>query len=327
MTDHSSNHEEAESTQYTILVADSDKDRRKTIHVLLTSSTEYLVKEVSSEESLLSSLAADTVHLVILNEKLGGEDLLSLVRKLKATQKKLPVIVTADFRSKLGHEIFSAGVDDCIFLPLRKEEFLFRITRSIRFYHLLTLQETLVRENEELWDRAITDRLTGLYNRQYFEEVFQGEFERTRRYRGQLGCIIFDIDLFKNVNDDYGHLVGDVVLREIGKLVRITLRRVDIAARFGGEEFVIIMPETSREGLLLVGERVRGLVQDHKFCKDVKELKKPMRQVTISLGAAHYPDEEIRDAMTMLKFADESLYRAKRHGRNRLEVAWEYAYQ
>ncbi len=323
MVENSSIDNFTEKDHHHVLIADGNKLNRRLMRGILEKTSAYDVVDTADGKEALELLDKLPLDLVIAGENLPTVHVLNLLTEVRQRYGLLPVIVTAEYGGSTGVEVFQHGADDCIYLPLHAEEFIFRIERALRYHNLINQKVTLQKANEELWDRAITDRLTGLYNRQYFEEIYQGEFERTRRYRSQLGCAIFDIDHFKKVNDDYGHLIGDVVLREIGMLVRDTLRRVDVAARYGGEEFVVLMPETTREGLKMVCERIRTTIENFKFCQSSNYLSKPMQQVTISLGAAHFPCENIDDALTMLKIADENLYRAKHNGRNRLEVAWE----
>lgn len=313
----------SEPDRYRLLIADGNVSRRKMMRDYLEKSGHYEITEAWDGLEALNFLQKEPFHLVIADEKVPKMDGLELLKLIRRRYDDLPVVITAAYGGDTGSETLELGADDCIYLPLHLEEFKFRIERALRFHHLIKTRENLERENKELWGRAITDRLTGLYNRQYFEEIYTSEFERTKRYRSQLGCLLLDIDHFKKVNDDYGHLIGDTVLHEIGKLIMNTIRRVDIAARYGGEEFVVLMPETTREGLSQVGERVRVMIEQFEFCRNHPSLSTPMRQVTVSLGAVHYPDEEIKDSLTMLRIADENLYRAKRNGRNRQELAWE----
>ena len=170
---------------------------------------------------------------------------------------------------------------------------------------------------------VITDPLTKVFTRAYFDDVFRTEFERSRRYRSDLGLIIIDIDHFKSVNDVYGHLVGDQVLRKIGEMMMDAIRRVDLAARYGGEEFVMLLPATSMAGIELVGERFREQVEATQFTYEENGETKELRQVTISLGAIHFPDDRFASPRELLKAADDLLYKAKNGGRNRLETDWE----
>ncbi len=156
-----------------------------------------------------------------------------------------------------------------------------------------------------------TDRLTGLYNKGKFNEVLQQEIQRAKRYKRPLSLIIFDIDHFKKINDTYGHKVGDEVLKELANIIKKNIRKTDFAARWGGEEFVILAPETNLEGAKKLAEKLRQAVENHKF--------PTVGKVTISLGVAQLePDEKPEDFIVR---ADMALYKAKEGGRNRVEVA------
>ncbi len=308
---------------YNILVVDDNGASRQLMAEILQSDGKYHVDEAVDGQAALEALKGSSYHMVISDVKMPRMDGLELLEVIRERHPDLPVIIASGFGDEISAHAFEKGADDCIYMPFRIEEFKFRVARTLRYYQLMMVRDNLVKQNHELWGRAITDRLTGLYNRQYFEEIVTTEFERAKRYRTQLGCILFDIDHFKLVNDDYGHLVGDTVLKEIGGLVMETLRRADIAARYGGEEFVIILPETTREGVFLVAERLRSAVEEHQFCEENPPENKEMRQVTISLGASHFPDERLYSSMQLVKITDEKLYQAKKEGRNKVIVAWE----
>ncbi|RUM48188.1 MAG: GGDEF domain-containing protein [Hydrogenothermus sp.] len=158
---------------------------------------------------------------------------------------------------------------------------------------------------------AETDRLTGLFNKGKFNEVLKKEIERAKRYKRPLSLIIFDIDHFKRINDTYGHKVGDEVLRELAKVIKSIIRKTDFVVRWGGEEFVILAPETDLDGALKLAEKLRQTVEKHQF--------PTVKNVTISLGVAQYIDEETPEEFIIR--ADMALYKAKENGRNRVEVA------
>lgn len=174
-------------------------------------------------------------------------------------------------------------------------------------------------ENARLYEQdhilSITDGLTGLYNSRYFFEVAKREFERSQRYPGNLSVMMIDIDHFKNVNDTYGHMVGDDVLREISRRMSGCLRVVDVAARYGGEEFIILMAQTDRSEALQAAERIHNIVAAESF-------EVPFGQplsLTISLGVATLSD--VHENLNMLiKSADDALYRAKFAGRNQISI-------
>ena len=169
--------------------------------------------------------------------------------------------------------------------------------------------------NEILQQMANHDALTGLYNRRYFDEFVQREFERSRRYRRTMAFILIDIDHFKAVNDNYGHQMGDTVLRQMGELLRALIRGSDMAARYGGEEMVVILPETNLYSARIAAEKIRRAVEKHEFPWRPRE---PLH-VTISMGlAGHDENSTWTSAEEMIAQADKCLYRAKDEGRNRI---------
>ncbi len=172
-----------------------------------------------------------------------------------------------------------------------------------------------VMKHKKIEEMAITDGLTGLYNHRYFYEMLQSEFERATRYGSGLSVIITDIDYFKKINDRYGHMSGDMILREISKILKKHTRKVDLVARYGGEEFTLLLPETGKEKAAQVAERIRKDVESRKF-KGEKE----MISVTISLGVEDLNNPEIKTCNDVVRFADNKLYQAKEGGRNRVVV-------
>jgi|GEM_PF-5917945 len=158
---------------------------------------------------------------------------------------------------------------------------------------------------------SVTDELTGLYNRRKMDEVLESEFNKAKRYGSGLSVMILDIDHFKSVNDFYGHKVGDAVLSQIGGILRRNIRNIDIATRYGGEEFVIIMPQTDFDGAVISAKKLKNLVRNSKFT--------PIeREITVSIGIASMPDEGINAVDDIIKIADDFLYEAKNSGRNRI---------
>lgn len=165
---------------------------------------------------------------------------------------------------------------------------------------------------EELRHVSITDALTGVFNRRHLDERLAAEFARASRYGTPVSVLLFDVDHFKRFNDTYGHDQGDRVLQAMGRAMHASMRQYDIPCRYGGEEFVVILPEADEQGAISVGERLRQRIE----AMTVDGLK-----VTISLGAASYPKLAVSGPEALLEAADAALYRAKEGGRNRLEVA------
>lgn len=184
-------------------------------------------------------------------------------------------------------------------------------------YEALKVQEYLRQRNRELEDMAITCPLTGVYNRRYFDYRLTEEVRRAVRYKHCLGLAMADIDHFKSVNDTYGHLVGDEVLRMVARTIRQATRFTDIASRYGGEEFAIILPEITSPGALATGLRLRMKVQNEQYASSVG-----IHQITMSVGVSCFdPTLELANEEEILRRADEALYRAKRQGRNRV-ILW-----
>jgi len=166
--------------------------------------------------------------------------------------------------------------------------------------------------HEEIYRLTIIDGLTQAYNKRYLFEALEREIIRARRHARDLSVLMFDIDHFKPINDDHGHLAGDVVLKELARLIQGRIRRDELLARYGGEEFVVMLPETDLEGAFSLAETLRARVEENTFVFQSDRIA-----VTISLGCSTLQDSD-RSATDLLKRADERLYEAKRGGRNRV---------
>lgn len=159
---------------------------------------------------------------------------------------------------------------------------------------------------------SVTDSLTGLFNRRYFENTFEREFLRAQRYSNDMSVAVLDVDYFKKINDTYGHLCGDYVLKEIAYLTLQTFRKTDIVFRYGGEEIVVILTETPLEKAIIPLERLRKNIENYPFNYDSNDIK-----VTVSIGVETL-HSEINSAEILLNNADRALYIAKEQGRNRV---------
>jgi two-component system cell cycle response regulator len=167
--------------------------------------------------------------------------------------------------------------------------------------------------HEEIYRLTIIDGLTQIHNQRYLVEFLDRELSRSARHSRPLALILFDIDWFKTINDELGHLGGDFTLRELAACVKKTVRREDLFARYGGEEFALVLVETSHEGATEVAERIRESVEKHPFRFEDKPFA-----LTISLGVAFTPGDATLTAAGLLRQADDKLYQAKRAGRNRV---------
>ena len=188
-------------------------------------------------------------------------------------------------------------------------------SRQTQLVETIAQQATIAMDNAKLFEKmqemAITDSLTGLFNRRYFYMILNNEIERARRYSLRLSMVMIDIDHFKNVNDTFGHLAGDDVLKALAEVCKQLLRQSDNMFRFGGEEFMIVLPETDQEEALKVAERIRATVADATF-----ETKKGRVKITISLGVSQFNPDEFSDQNIFIESVDQTLYKAKQAGRN-----------
>ena len=159
---------------------------------------------------------------------------------------------------------------------------------------------------------SVTDPLTGLYNRRHFETTIEREFLRAQRYKSDLSIALMDVDFFKKINDTYGHLCGDYVLREIAYLTLENFRKTDFVFRYGGEEIVILLTETPLDKAVIPIERLRKAIEEYPFCYDCNSMK-----ITVSIGVEGF-NENIETPDDMLNNADKALYLAKERGRNQV---------
>lgn len=166
--------------------------------------------------------------------------------------------------------------------------------------------------HEEIYRLTTVDGLTQISNKRFFTETLEREIARAHRYHRALSLVMFDLDHFKNINDTYGHLAGDYVLKQLASAVKQKIRREDLFARYGGEEFAIILPEISVPAALTFAEKVRQLVEDQEF-----RFENTAIDVTISMGVAGI-SENVREVEALIKLSDEKLYAAKAGGRNQV---------
>jgi len=187
---------------------------------------------------------------------------------------------------------------------------------GLLFFFTFRMARKISDTRQQIENLAILDALTGLFNRRHVMERFSEELERAKRLQNDLGCIMIDIDNFKTINDTYGHLVGDKTLREVSDILKNSIRTYDIAGRYGGEEFLIVLPDTGFEDTLMLAERIRTNIKTQPVAKS--DLT-PAITVTISLGIASIRDTDIA-IDNMIKRADDGLYAAKKSGKDK--VSW-----
>ncbi len=223
------------------------------------------------------------------------------------------ILVTARDSTQDKVEGLDAGADDYITKPINFPELEARMRSMLR---IKKLQDELDEANKRLKKLSITDGLTGLFNHRHIQQLLRDEWQRTQRTDEPLAVVMLDLDKFKQVNDTYGHPTGDVILYETARILEDTAREIDMVGRYGGEEFVGILPNTDEDAAAQFAERVRKRVESHVFRDEDTEVR-----MTMSCGLAAYPDEAVDAPEELLKRADEALYAAKEGGRNRVVSA------
>lgn len=255
------------------------------------------------------------VDLILCDVEMPGMDGFKFLRMMSSREElqDVPVIMLTgreDPEAKVRG--LEQGASDYVTKPFDPAELLARVKVQLK---IKSLQVKLKKSNQMLLDLSHTDPLTGLNNRRSMMEMLEKELERSQRGNSALSLIMLDVDFFKRVNDGFGHQQGDEVLKGLAELLRQALRQYDMAARFGGEEFALILPGVDLDEAVKVAERLRRQVEAYRF----ETAGNPL-EVTISLGIACHPGADIHTVDDLIREADYALYSAKRNGRNRTET-------
>jgi diguanylate cyclase (GGDEF)-like protein len=303
---------EMESEEKRILVVDDTESNIDILVELLSDIYEVMV--ALDGESAVEIAKEEIPDLILLDIMMPGMDGYEVCRILKSDEKTrdIPIIfITANTSEKSIEKAYDIGGNDYVTKPFRPKELLARVHRELELRKLI---EDLERSREEMRLMAITDPMTKLYNRRYFSEISEDIFSVAKRNGHHLGVIMLDIDKFKRINDTYGHQIGDEVIISLANVILTHIRQSDTACRYGGEEFVILLPETDMNGVRNVAEKIRRAVEESKMeLPDGVELK-----YTVSLGITEADFEKDRNVEKVIGRADEALYDAKESGRNRV---------
>lgn len=296
-----------------LIIDDSEPVRRHVERVLREHDVADVVRHAASGVEGFALLAKEPISLVLCDVEMPDLDGFKFLR-LKASNASLsdvPVIMLTgkeDVRAKV--QGLNEGASDYLTKPFHDDELVARARVHIK---LKLLQDELRKKNQLLEELSRTDGLTGLLNRRYLMELLTAEVHKTERYHHPFSLVMLDIDFFKKINDTFGHVTGDAALKMVGQVLRREVRACDVAARFGGEEFAILLPQTDREGALTAAERLRKAIEAAEVASRGYVL-----HVTASFGVATYPSEGIESVEDLVTRADKALYRAKSEGRNRV---------
>jgi diguanylate cyclase (GGDEF)-like protein len=299
------------STALKVLIAEDDAVSRHRLQAFLHKWGYPVVVAVDGHEAMRILEQHDRPRLVVLDRMMPHVDGLDVCRAIRAAGVEpyvYVILLTSQGEQRDMLEGFAAGADDYIIKPFEAEELKARLQTGAR---IVALQEQLIAAREQLRFMAMHDSLTRVLNRVAFFEMFEHEVARARRRQTSLALIMADVDHFKQINDQFGHLGGDMALREIARRMSSTLRASDAMGRYGGEEFVIVAPECTAADAMTLADRFRTAV-----CGEPIVVDKGVVTVTMSLGAAATRDMDLSDHL--LRAADEALYKAKQGGRNRI---------
>ena len=299
-----------------ILIAEDDPVSRRVLHAFLTKWSYEVVVATDGLEALKALEADDAPSLAILDwmmPGMEGPEICQRVRRVAGRPYVYIILLTA--RNLKGDLLrgLAFGADDYLTKPFDAMELRARLHVGQR---ILDLQHHLIAAREELRFKATYDTLTGLCNRGVIIETLTREYARRSREGGSFGVILADLDHFKSVNDTYGHLAGDEVLREAARRMHACVRTYDVVGRYGGEEFLIVVPASDTAATLTLAERIRSAIETLPVQVDGRNIP-----VTVSLGIVACSSDNPHSSEGLLRVADDALYRAKRAGRNRAELA------
>lgn len=299
-----------------ILIADDDLVSRRALEALLLKWNFEVVVATDGVDALRILESRDAQALAVLDWMMPGMEGPEICRHVREHPERPYIyILLLTVRNHKGDNLMGleSGADDYLTKPFNAQELRARLRAGQR---ILDLQDNLIVAKEELFFRATHDTLTGIPNRGVVLDALSREQARQVREDMSFGVILADIDHFKYINDKYGHLCGDAVLKEVAHRMLDCARPYDTVGRYGGEEFLIVVPSSGAVGPLELAERIRKALDSQPVITEAGEVR-----VTASFGVAISTKAESFDSQALLNLADSALYRAKKYGRNRSEVA------
>ena len=290
----------------TILIVD---DTVENLDILAEILQDYDVIDAINGKMALEIVHEEKVDLILLDIMMPEMDGYEVCQRLKSdpVSKDIPIIfLTAKTDEASIEKAYDVGGGDYVTKPFLPKELLSRVKKELQIQQMM----------QELKRLAATDPLTRLYNRRHFDENTQPLYQLARREGKPLSLIMLDIDKFKSINDNYGHYIGDQVIIHLAETIKQNQRKSDLSARFGGEEFVMLLPNTDLQGANVLAEKLRKNVQDA-----VLEIsRRQILQYTISLGVAEINVSRGESIVEGIKKADVALYEAKEGGRNQTAI-------
>jgi len=298
--------------KFTILAVDDNKNNIFTLRCLLENEfDDIILEEAINYQEALQKVIITPPDLILLDVQMPEVDGFELANMLKSDSqtKNIPIIfLTAFFKEdEFVQRGYDLGAVDYLTKPIEEKRLYNKIHLHIQMHKQ---EQTLKEHNEILKKQSTTDQLTQLYNRKYFDEIIEKEMQRSTRYDTALSIIIADIDFFKKVNDTYGHIAGDHILADFARITKENIRSTDMAFRYGGEEFAILLPNTSSQEAKQLAKKLRTIVKNHIF-------ENP-KSITCSYGISQYKAKESKEVF--FKKADDALYFVKNNGRDNIAI-------
>ena len=298
-----------------ILICDDDPADRKLVRTYLQRMTgrEIVLLEAGYTEEIQNALDRGRIDLVLMDNQMPEKSGMDWLQEIAKGQLAPVIMLTGSGTEEVAVQAIQEGAVGYLSKNnLSQEKLVNTIDAALDKW--TRLQQARATE-EKLERLAHFDSLTGLYNRQAILGKLRELINRAKRYNEDFSLSMLDIDHFKRVNDRYGHLTGDEVLEKIAALIRRNIRDTDIAGRYGGEEFIIILPQANLSSALVVAERIRNIIEN----AEMKDSVGNVFAITVSQGLSGWERDE--DAYSLISRADEALYKAKANGRNRVEIS------
>jgi two-component system cell cycle response regulator len=312
---------EEKNKKHVLLIEDSPTQAQY-VRLLLEDSG-YQVTFAETGQKGIEIAEAAQPDVVLLDVVLPDLDGFSVCRQIRQRSRLyIPILMFTEKRTDMEDRVdgLTVGADEYLSKSADDRELLARVASLLRIRQVIediyNRMENGEHSYQTLRQPALTDRLTGLYNRYYFSEDLHRQFALARRYLNPLGCILMDIDLFFDFNKRYGPPAGDLILQGVASLMKKNVREVDMIARYGEEEFVILLPMIDIGEAAALAERLRALVEQHLW--ENPSLGK--LNITVSIGVAAIPAQDIETAEHLIACADKALRWAKANGRNRVEI-------
>ncbi len=303
-----------------ILIIDDSAATRKQIRSVLTDAGLFdMFYEASDGLAGFKEMVSSRPDIVICDLFMPESDGFKFLKLKKSHQdlNAIPVLVVAN-KKELNNKfhILEEGAQDYVTKPFTPIELIASVKSNLK---IKILQDELVAAQKKLQvleTLSNIDPLTGLYNRRFFVNALEKEFERLKRYNRTLSLLMIDMDHFKSINDKCGHPVGDRVLTVVSRILTTGLRRMDVCARYGGDEFITMLPETDKTGAVAVAQRYLNKIREYAATDICGKIK----SVSCSIGIAYLPESAINSISDFLKSADEALYISKNTGRNKISL-------